>query len=58
MQSHKEMADKKVLVPSSSSDFNHLTGEGESLLKIMKERGCTSSIMQSTLRNPRPRRFP
>jgi len=29
----------KVLLPSSGSDFNHLTGEGESLLKMMKERG-------------------
>lgn len=27
---------KKVLIPSSGSDFNHLTGESESLLKMMQ----------------------
>jgi hypothetical protein len=38
---------KKVLIPSSASDFNHLTGESENLLKMMQERGRTSNLTKS-----------
>lgn len=41
MYSHKNVASSKVLVPSSGSDFNNMTGDGESLFKMMKDRGCT-----------------
>jgi hypothetical protein len=36
----------QALVPSSGSSFNQLYGEGESLIKMMKERGCNSRHMQ------------
>ena len=38
----------KSSVPASGVDFNHLTGEGDSLLKMMKERGSNIYVMQST----------
>jgi hypothetical protein len=41
-----KIVSSKVLVPSSASDFNHLTADGESLLKIMKDRGCTCTLIQ------------
>ena len=47
----KHVPSTKVLAPSSGSDFNHLTGEGESLLKIMKDRGCTN-ILNNQLISP------
>lgn len=56
MTSNKNVASSKVLVPNSGSDFNHLAGEGESLMKIMKERGCTSMFIQWILRKMRLRR--
>ena len=37
----------RVLAPTSGPDFNHITGDGESLLKIMKDRGCIYSLIQS-----------
>ena len=40
LHSFKHTPSSKVLVPSSGSDFNHMTGGGESLLRIMKDRGC------------------
>ena len=44
MFSHKSVTSSKVLVPSTGSEFNNLTGDGESLFKMMKDRGCTYPI--------------
>jgi hypothetical protein len=41
------MGNSRVLLPHSGSDFNHLTGEGESLLKMMQERGRLFLLIQS-----------
>ena len=43
MFSQKHVASSKVLVPSTGSEFNNLTGDGESLFKMMKDRGCILS---------------
>lgn len=48
MYSTKNMASSKVLVPSSGPEFNNMAGDGESLLKMMKDRGCTFATIQST----------
>ena len=47
-QTHKALPSSKVLTPASNSDFNHLTGDGENILKMMKERGSTCALTQST----------
>lgn len=43
MYSTKNMASSKVLAPSSGPEFNNMAGDSESLLKMMKDRGCTCS---------------
>lgn len=48
MFNSKNMASSKVLAPSSEPQFNNMAGEGESLLKMMKDRGCMPSLTQST----------
>lgn len=44
--SHKNIPSSKVLVPSSGSDFNHLSTEGDSLMKMMKDRGRKNLVTQ------------
>jgi len=46
MYSSKNVPASHVLAPSSGSDFNNLAGEGESLMKMMKDRGCKISLTQ------------
>lgn len=41
MYSSKNVASSNVLSPSSGPEFNNMAGDGESLLKMMKDRGCT-----------------
>ena len=41
MYSSKNVASSNVLGPSSGPEFNNMAGDGESLLKMMKDRGCT-----------------
>ena len=44
MYSNKNMASSKILAPSSGPEFNNMAGDSESLLKMMKDRGCTQFL--------------
>jgi hypothetical protein len=45
VHSNRAISSEHALAPSSGSNFNQLEGEGESLMKIMKERGCNHVVM-------------